>query len=84
MNQEPTPSYAAIAQARHNPNSWIYEVDGNFGPEEDVPPEVIVGAWRVDDTGSIVGRFIHNPNYSKAPNNTHDSNGTLQFPGWSQ
>lgn len=80
MNQEPVPSFAAIEAARRQPNSWIYELDGQFGPDDDVPPEAIVGAWRVDYTGQIVGSFVRNSNYSKAGAAANDAGSAIQFP----
>ena len=81
MQQEPVPSYEAIEAARRQPNSWIYELDGNFGPDDEVPPEAIVGAWQVDFAGKIAGHFIRNPNYSKTPKSANGSDSTFQFPG---
>ena len=80
MNQEPVPSFAVIEQARRQPNSWIYELDGVFAPDDDVPPEAIIGAWRADYTGRIVGSFVRNSNYSKAAVGANNSDATLQFP----
>lgn len=54
---------ALVAEARAHPNGWVYEVDGEFGPTEHIPPEAIVGCWRVDGNGEIVGDFVKNPNY---------------------
>ena len=53
----------AVSVARANPGGWVYVVGGPFGPDDDVPPEAIVGAWRVDHGGHIVGEFITNPRY---------------------
>jgi hypothetical protein len=49
--------------ARKNPGGWVYKIEGNFGPDEAVPPEAVVGAWKVDDFGNLTGEFISNPNY---------------------
>lgn len=80
MNQERKPSYDAIAQAQFQPNGWVYEVEGNFGPHDDVPPEAIAGAWQVDATGHIVGSFIWNPRHAKAPQGLGIAEATVQFP----
>jgi hypothetical protein len=32
------------------------------------PPEAILGAWKVDAKGIIVGAFIPNPNYRQKGN----------------
>jgi hypothetical protein len=52
-----------INEAKHNPNGWVYRIAGNFLPHEDVPPEAIVGAWKVNNNGEIIGEFKINPNY---------------------
>lgn len=39
----------------------MYEIVGDYGPEDAVPPTAIKGAWRVDDNGEIVGEFLPNP-----------------------
>ena len=51
------------AAARAQPGGWVYEVVGDYGPTDAVPPEAIRGAWKVDDNGEIVGDFIPNPNF---------------------
>jgi hypothetical protein len=45
------------------PNGFVYRISGNYGPNDGVPPEAIVGAWSVNDAGKICGEFRHNPNY---------------------
>jgi hypothetical protein len=57
------PSPEARAQARRHPNGWVYQIDGMFGSDDVVPPEAIVGAWKVDENGEIVGEFVPNPKY---------------------
>jgi hypothetical protein len=64
MNSKPNPSKEVVEQARLHPNEWIYQVEGDFAPEETVPPEAIVGAWSVDHEGNIKGDFVPNPNYA--------------------
>ena len=56
----------AKEEARRHPNGHVYVLDGTFGPDERVPPEAIVGAWKVDEHGQITGEFIRNPNYRAA------------------
>jgi len=58
-----TPDKAAIEEAKRLPNGWVYKIEGKFGPNDAVPPEAIVGAWKVDGQGDIVGDFIPNPKY---------------------
>lgn len=59
----PTPTAAAIAEAKQNPNGWVYVMDGIAEPNSAVPPERIKSAWKVNAIGEIEGDFIPNPNY---------------------
>jgi hypothetical protein len=59
----PTPTAAAIAEAKQNPNGWVYAIDGIADPNGAVPPDRIRGAWKVNANGEIEGDFIPNPNY---------------------
>lgn len=52
-----------ISEAKKNPNGWVYKIEGDYGPDDDIPPEAIVGALKVNQDGEIVGDFIPNPNY---------------------
>lgn len=81
MTHEPTPTFEVIAAAANNPNGWVYKVDGDFGPDAYVPPEAILGAWKVDHAGKISGRFIWNPNCPKAPIGTNGAHSVTFFPG---
>jgi hypothetical protein len=58
---EPPPE--AIAEAKQNPSGWVYAIEGDYGPDESVPPQTIRGAWKVDENGKITGEFIPNPNF---------------------
>ena len=51
------------AEAKKHPGGWVYVVDGTYGPDERVPPEVIKGAWKVSDEGNLTGEYRANPNY---------------------
>ena len=63
---EPTP--AMHQEAKRNPNGWVYVIQGNYGPNDGVPPEAIAGAWRVDALGNIVsGSYVANPKFSGKP-----------------
>ncbi len=53
-----------IEEAKQTPNGWIYRIAGRFGPTKPVPSEAIVGVWRVNDRGCIVGGFIRNHRYN--------------------
>lgn len=52
-----------VKAARENPNGWVYKIEGTFGPTEYVPPEAVVGAWKVDEGGNLTGEFVSNHNY---------------------
>ncbi|GAA4610818.1 type VII secretion system-associated protein [Saccharopolyspora hordei] len=52
------------AHARENPNSWLYITDPGYGTDGgEVPPEGIVGAFRIDANGEIDEEFQHNDRY---------------------
>jgi len=57
------PLQEEVEEAKRSPNGWVYRIAGRFSVAEAVPPEAIVGAWRVDADGGIVGTFVKNPNY---------------------
>jgi hypothetical protein len=57
------PFLAEVQEAKLNPNGWVYRVAGHFGPSDRTPKEAIVGAWRVNAQGQIVGDFVKNENY---------------------
>jgi hypothetical protein len=52
-----------IEEASRNPNGWVYRIAGPYGPNDSVPPKAIIGAWKVDANGKIVGGFVKNQNY---------------------
>ncbi len=52
-----------IAEAKNNPNGWVYVLDKEFDGKEEVPPDFIKGAWKVDENGILEGEFMLNPNY---------------------
>jgi len=58
-----TPLPGEVAEAKRTPGGWVYRIAGKFGPTDRVPPEAIVGAWKVDSDGNISGGFIENKNY---------------------
>lgn len=58
------PSDKIVQEAKRNPNGWVYKIEGQYTPNEYVPPDAIVGAWKVDANGNIVGDFIPNPKYN--------------------
>lgn len=58
-----TPFPGEVEEAKLTPGGWVYRIAGKFGPKDRVPPEAIVGAWKVDANGNISGDFIENKNY---------------------
>jgi len=58
------PSKGEIEEAIRHPEGWVYRIAGGIGdPNGRVPPEAVMGAWKVDAAGKIVGGFIPNPKY---------------------
>jgi hypothetical protein len=55
-----------VEEAKKHPDGWVYVVDEQFRDKDQVPPECILGAWKVNSLGEIVGDFLPNPNYKKA------------------
>jgi hypothetical protein len=62
------PTQEAILEASKNPNGWVYVIDEAFKDIEEVPREAIVGAWKVNEKGVIIGDFITNVNYKSFKN----------------
>ncbi len=71
MNEH-VPPPAAIEEARRTPNGWVYKIDAAYDVSGDIPPEAIVGAWKVDENGEISGEFLENPNYIPLDEKTTD------------
>ncbi len=67
MTEERDLPPALVAEARRRPGGWVYEIVGDYGPDDAVPPTAIRGGWKVDDEGHVVGDFIPNPNFRPAP-----------------
>lgn len=64
MNEPVVKPYdGEIEQAKLFPGGWVYRIAGPFSDSEDVPPDAIIGAWKVDEEGRIVGEFVVNPNF---------------------
>lgn len=59
----PEISEQAKAEAKAQPNGWVYAIGGGYSDTEAVPPQAIRGAWKVDAHGNITGEFKSNPNY---------------------
>jgi hypothetical protein len=57
---------ALLAEAAANPGGWVYAIDPAYDPAGTVPPEGIVGAWRIGDDGRPTGEYRANPNHRRA------------------
>ncbi|MBL0741390.1 hypothetical protein [Chryseolinea lacunae] len=62
-NQINEPSEEVKKEALKYPNGYIYILEKEYQGKDDVPADKILGAWKVNETGVIVGPFILNPNY---------------------
>ena len=51
------------AHALVQPDSWLYVLDPAADPDSAVPPELVVGAFPVDEHGVLGEPFEHNPLY---------------------
>ncbi len=58
------PHTGEIEEARRTPNGYVYRIAGNFAPDEAIPGDAIVGAWKVNARGEIEGKFILNDKYN--------------------
>lgn len=63
MTEDARPTPGEIEEARKFPNGYVYRISGHFDPNGFVPPEGIVGAWKVDENGRITGGFIPNAKF---------------------
>jgi hypothetical protein len=57
------PSEDAKKEALKTPNGYVYVIDKQYQGKDNVPSDAILGAWKVNDKGIIVGTFLPNPNY---------------------
>ena len=57
------PYHGEIEEAKKNPNGYVYRIEGNYSPEDRIPPEAIIGVWKVNSEGIILGDFQKNPNH---------------------
>ncbi|WP_028662417.1 type VII secretion system-associated protein [Saccharomonospora iraqiensis] len=55
------------ANARANPDSWLYVIDEAFDPRGNVPSWAVVGAYPVDAHGEVVDDFHFNDRYRPSP-----------------
>ncbi len=59
-----------LAEAKSQPGGWVYAIDSTYapdGPDGAVPPEGIIGAWKIADDGTPTGEFQANPRYRSSP-----------------
>ncbi|HCU91534.1 MAG TPA: hypothetical protein DHU96_01735 [Actinobacteria bacterium] len=59
-----------LAEARLKPGGWVYAIDPAYapeGPDGAVPPEGIIGAWKIADDGTPTGEYQANPRYGSSP-----------------
>jgi hypothetical protein len=52
-----------LQEAKKHPGGWVYKIEGQYASDVAVPPEAIVGAWEVDASGNLTGKFIDNPRF---------------------
>lgn len=57
------PDQSVLAEAKKNPDSWVYKIDCEYQKTDYTPPEAIMGAWHVDSSGNIDGQFQPNDLY---------------------
>lgn len=56
------------AEAKRQPNGWVYVVNPALEEGERIPPAAIVGAWKVDAEGNIVeDGYLPNTRYKGPP-----------------
>ncbi len=60
MSANDKPTKSEINEAKNHPNGWVYRIKGGYDPDGRVPPDAILGAWKVNDKGIIIGDFIIN------------------------
>jgi len=61
MTEQFTPEM--IAEARAHPGGHVFQIDWPYPDDQAVPPDAIVGGWKVDQSGELTGEFVENPNY---------------------
>jgi hypothetical protein len=66
-NGKPEITEEMRANARANPNSWLYVIDEAFDPNGPVPSWAVVGAYPVNASGNVVEDFHPNDRYRPSP-----------------
>jgi hypothetical protein len=54
------------AHAAENAGGWVYDLEPGFRSTGSIPPERIVGAWKIDEGGVPTGWFVPNRQYRQA------------------
>ncbi|MEU6645911.1 type VII secretion system-associated protein [Saccharomonospora sp. NPDC046836] len=67
VNRKPKITKEMRANARANPNSWLYVIDEAFDPNGRVPSWAVVGAYPVNANGDVVEDFHPNDRYRPSP-----------------
>ncbi|MEU3272419.1 type VII secretion system-associated protein [Saccharomonospora sp. NPDC006951] len=67
VNRKPRITREMRANARANPNSWLYVIDEAFDPSGRVPSWAVVGAYPVNGNGEVVEDFHPNDRYRPSP-----------------
>jgi hypothetical protein len=52
-----------LEEARSKPRGWVYAIDPGFAPDGAtgaIPPEGIIGAWKIGDDGRPTGEYRAN------------------------
>jgi hypothetical protein len=52
-----------MVEASKNPGGWVYEIIGDYGEDDQIPPSSVKCAWKVDDSGKLTGECIKNEDY---------------------
>jgi hypothetical protein len=53
--------------AQHAPGGWLFAVDAELDPTQEVPDFGLIGAWRIHADGEIGEDFRLNPEYRPSP-----------------
>jgi hypothetical protein len=43
-----------MGEAKLHPRGYVYKIDGGLGPNDEIPPEAIMGAWNVDEKMEVL------------------------------
>jgi SseB protein N-terminal domain len=57
---------APVESSETESDSWVYFIDPAYDPDDDVPPQAVIGWWPVDANGQL-GPFSGNPDYRPTP-----------------